>query len=263
MRLNPRDRLGEGVVLGVLALRILGLGRLLGAEQPFVEDDAPGAAPQVGVFGRFFGEDVPGAREGVLGARHVLVGRDEAARGNQGRLGGRALHELGERSESPLLGDHGAGPALGAVGQVQVLEGRELVGALDLAPQFVAEHPLLCKRGEDRRAALFEGAQARKGLLQGAELALVEAAGRFFAVAREEGDGVALIEQGNGLLGLRAGEAELLGEGLGHGGVFDVLGHATSMPHPQPFTTPMGLRRATRLARPAPSTTRTTSLTSL
>ena len=74
--------------------------------------------------------------------------------------------------------------------------------------------------GEDGSAAVVEGAQALDLSLHLAELLFVEGAGHFFAVAGNERDGVAVVEQAHGSFDLGGFEFEGLGdEGgvIGHG----------------------------------------------
>ena len=63
--------------------------------------------------------------------------------------------------------------------------------------------------------ARFQFAQVLQALGEGAQLAVVQPARRFFAVAGDEGHGRTVIEQGDGSGDLRGGGGEFLGEGLG------------------------------------------------
>ena len=62
---------------------------------------------------------------------------------------------------------------------------------------------LLLDALEDRRAALLELAQIGQPLLERAQLGVVEPAGGFLAVARDEGHGGLVVEQGDGGVHLR------------------------------------------------------------
>ena len=68
----------------------------------------------------------------------------------------------------------------------------------DRVAQFRRQLALLLDRGQDRRAALFQFAQIAQALFQQAQLDVVQAAGRFLAVAGDEGHGGAFVQQGDG-----------------------------------------------------------------
>ena len=48
---------------------------------------------------------------------------------------------------------------------------------------------------DDGRLALFETAQVRQALVQSPQHLVSQAAGRFLAVAGDEGDGIALVDE--------------------------------------------------------------------
>ena len=70
---------------------------------------------------------------------------------------------------------------------------------------------------EDRGAALLELAQVDQPLFERAQLRIVEAAGRFLAIARDERHGGLVVEQRDGRVDLRHADAELVGDTLGDG----------------------------------------------
>jgi hypothetical protein len=61
--------------------------------------------------------------------------------------------------------------------------------------QRVGHLALLDDAGDDRRAAFLEFAQVGEPLLERAQLRVVEAAGRFLAIAGDERNGRTLVEQ--------------------------------------------------------------------
>ena len=71
----------------------------------------------------------------------------------------------------------------------------------------------------NRRPTILELAQIAQPLFEGTELHVGEAAGRFLAVPRDEGDGGAAVEQRDGRLDLRRPDAQLGRDlfGNGHG----------------------------------------------
>lgn len=73
---------------------------------------------------------------------------------------------------------------------------------------------LLVDAGEDGGAAFLEFAQVGQALLQIAQPGVVEFAGRFLAIAGDEGHGGAFVEQGDGGDDLRRTDAEFDGDAV-------------------------------------------------
>ncbi len=73
---------------------------------------------------------------------------------------------------------------------------------------------LLRDRGDDRGAPVFQLAQVAQALFEQAQLDVVQAAGGFLAVARDERHGGAFVEQGDGGGHLRRPGGEFVGEAL-------------------------------------------------
>jgi len=71
-------------------------------------------------------------------------------------------------------------------------------GGLDGAAQLTVSLPCLFDRGQDRGAPLCQFAQVQQAFLQGAQVRVVEVAGRLLAVARDEGHGRPFVEQRDG-----------------------------------------------------------------
>src|SRR5690606_9532582 len=84
----------------------------------------------------------------------------------------------------------------------------------DLAAEGVGEEAALLERAEDAGPAVVEGGELLQAVADGGDLDLVELAGDLLAVAGDEGDGGAFLEQlgGGGDLGDLHGAAELLGD---------------------------------------------------
>ena len=72
------------------------------------------------------------------------------------------------------------------------------MAVVDLLLQGGCELSLFEDGFEDRIFAAGEFACFSEGIFDGAELSFIEAAGGFFAVACDEGDGVAVIQQPSG-----------------------------------------------------------------
>ena len=88
------------------------------------------------------------------------------------------------------------GAALRLERQIDVFEPRLAVGG-ENAPASSAASSLPCSRTDLRMALrrVFQLAQVAQALLQGAQLRVVERAGRFLAIAGDEGHGGAAVEQ--------------------------------------------------------------------
>ena len=213
---NLARRLGEVVVglVGGLLARVHRNGDDVGR--------ALGEGSQVGhvlrVLRHRLGHDVgrPGERllrrvEPGLGGlgRHKGRGRLERA-----ALLGRDLHDdhVGERLQPRLAGLLGAGHALLAVGLVEVLDALELGGRANLRLELGGELALGVDENDDILLALLEVAQVGKAVVERAQGDVVHAARRLLAVARDEGDGVPLVDEVDGGLDRGGLEPKLLRE---------------------------------------------------
>ena len=112
----------------------------------FVRKECPHPGAGLFVFVHPFGDDVPGAGQGVFRGRHSLFGIDES-------------RCLGERIERLLLGKDALGegfepllpgrdcprPTLGTEGEIEILEDGEGFRGIDPALQFVGKKFALCE----------------------------------------------------------------------------------------------------------------------
>ena len=105
---------------------------------------------------------------------------------------------LGEWLQPSLTGHGGTGAPLRTEGQIDVFNYRQTTCLLDPGVQFIGEHALVLERLQDRVATFLEIRQLCKAVADGGDSDLVEAAGLLFAVAGDEGDGAAVIEQSGG-----------------------------------------------------------------
>src|SRR5262249_49734033 len=87
-----------------------------------------------------------------------------------------------------------------------------VVGREDGGAQLVAELALVFDALEDGLLAVGELAEQGHALLDGAEEVLVESAGALLAVAGDEGNGVAFIEELDDALHLDFADLEVLGD---------------------------------------------------
>ncbi|MCW0448515.1 hypothetical protein NB706_001349 [Xanthomonas sacchari] len=219
VRRNLGQCFGVIEVVAVLgAFLLLALGHA-GADDAHLAQPRAQFADQCGILAPALHQDRARAFQRGLDVGHTLVGIDEA--GGEGfrhlaRIGQQAV---GERFQPGLAGDLRARAPLRLVWQVQIFQPRLGVGGDDLRTQFVAELALLGDAGEHRSAALFQFAQIGQAHFQVAQLGVVEPAGDFLAVACDERDAGALVEQGDGGARLRRLRADLGGDGVG-----DLLG---------------------------------------
>ena len=202
-----------GEVVGELgALLLLALDDLGGQKRALLQEAAQ-PAEQRGVLGEALGQDVAGAGERLLHVRHLVgdIGRGQ-------RLGRRpAVGEdrLGQRPQPLLPRDSRPGAALGLVGQIEVLEHRLARRRGDARLELGRELLLLADRAEDRRPPGLELAQVGEPVGEAAQLGIVEPAGRLLAVARDEGNRGACIEERRGGRYLVGPCADFGGDGLG------------------------------------------------
>ena len=147
----------------------------------------------VGVFGDHFGDDMAGTFEGFGG---IAEGGGEVGEGLA--VGDLFQHIDGEGFEAFLAGNAGFGFALGLIGKVEIFEFGLVEGLLDFGLKFGGELALFLDGAEDGGSAVFEFAEVLELLLDGEDLDLVEVAGGFLAVAGDEGDGAAFVEEGDG-----------------------------------------------------------------
>ncbi len=214
VRGNLRQRLGMLEVIAVLgAFGFLAFGDA-GTDHPDLAQPLAQLADQRRVLAPAFHQDRARAFQRGLGIGHALVGIDET--GGEGlRIPGRVCEQaVGQRFQPGFAGDLRAGAALGLVRQVQVLQPRLGVGSQDLVAQLVAQLALFPDAGEHRGTAVFQFAQVGQAHFQVAQLGVVQAAGDFLAVAGDERNAGAFIEQRDGGLGLCGLGADLVGDGL-------------------------------------------------
>ncbi|MGY2938817.1 hypothetical protein ACVWZ6_008419 [Bradyrhizobium sp. GM6.1] len=189
------QRLGELEIVGKLfALGFLAVAHL-GGHARISPHLLAKRADQVGVFVEALDQDGAGAIECRSGIGNALLGIDEGFSDHLRIVVGLG-HELkGERLEPGFLGDLGLGAALRLKRQIDVFEARLAVGSENGGLQRGIELALLADRFEDGLAAVLELAQVTQALLQRAQLCVVERTGRFLAVAGDEGNRGAAVEQ--------------------------------------------------------------------
>ena len=151
----------------------------------------------VGVVADGFGEDVARAFERLLHAGDAFFGIDERRGKCFERRAGRLLipEIVRERLQAFFARDHGLGAALGLVREVEIFQLALVEGLLDTRLQLVGQLALFLNGGEDGLLARNQLAEIEQLFFDGADLDLVEVAGRLLAVAGDEGDGGAFVEE--------------------------------------------------------------------
>ncbi|SHU20072.1 Uncharacterised protein [Mycobacteroides abscessus subsp. abscessus] len=172
-------------------------------------------ADQFGVFRDPLHQDVarPVERGGDVG--HLLTQE----------LGGHVIgieRGVGEQPvrqglQAGLASDLGLGAALGLVRQVDVFDPRLRLGGQQRRLEVVGQLALFFDRGQHGVAALIQFAQVPEPLLQGAELTVVQAAGDFLAVPRDERHRRAFVQQPYRGVDLTFGDGQLFGQAGVHG----------------------------------------------
>ena len=135
--------------------------------------------------------------------------------------------QLGERLQPGLLCNLGLCAALRLERKIDVLQAALAVRREDRRFERGVQLALLANRIEDGGATLLELAQIGQALFQRAQLRVVESAGRFLAVARNERHRGATVEQRDRRLDLLFADAEFFGD------LSIDVDHATSLMPPR------------------------------
>ena len=168
----------------------------------------------LGVFGHRLGHDVRRAGERLLGRVEAGFLVDVGRGGVERAALGRGLHDdhVGKRLQACLAGLLCAGHALFAVGLVEVLDTLELRGLANLLFELGRKFALGVDEQKDVLFALFKIAQVGQALVECAQGDVVHSACGLLAVARDKGDGVALVDELDGCLDVGGLKVELAGE---------------------------------------------------
>ena len=191
---NPGQRLGIGeiaTVLGGIGGRLPGFGYL--RNHPARPVDAPQVFPHGGRFAEPFGQDIPGALQGLV---HILHGTFHIARRFLPGTGAAALpQQVGQGLQSFGHRFRSAGLALGAVREVQVFQLGRHHAVFDPRAQLRRQFPLLGNGTQDGELALVHLREDIGPMLDEGHLHVREAAGAFFPVAADKGDGAAVVQE--------------------------------------------------------------------
>ena len=228
MPLQAGDGLREIIVQAVDAVI---LRRGPAHELSLTGNERTQALADVRIVADLLGDNVAGALQGVLNGLNAFFGGEKILRGDLGLRAIALLREeqRGERRKALLLCDRGAGAALLLVGTVEVFDLGKRFGAVDGSGKLVCQLALLVDGVFHRFAALFETAEVPEALFERAQRGVVHRAVQLLAVAGDEGNGVALVEQSHNVFDVLCVFAELPGEHLNdiHSGSFRMSGAET------------------------------------
>ncbi len=193
-------------------------------------------AKQLGSLGKTLGQDITGAVEGGFDVRHAIFRRrlvvDILRRFFLRVEVEIAEQRVGQWLKAGFAGDLRFGAAFRFVGQINIFQRLFGAGAFDGFPQLVGKLALLLDGRQHRRAAVFQLAQVEQPLFKIAQLGVVKIAGRFFAIARDEGHGGAFVQQRHGGRDLMGADAEFACDQLSNlvlGRFGNVLGHELNL----------------------------------
>ena len=213
--LYPVQGGAEGVVEPVDGvLRLLGRGG--GDQISLFPHQLPQALADVRVVGDALGDDVAGSLEGVLRRLHPLLRVDKGPGGLLRRRAVRGLGEeqLGQRLQPLFAGHGGAGAALLLIGAVEILHLRQGGGGVDGGGELLRQLALALDGGLDLLPPLVQIAQVLQPVGQGAQGGIVHGPVELLAVAGDEGDGVALVNEAHHVLHVGLAPAQLPGQYL-------------------------------------------------
>ena len=171
-----------------------------------------------GIVAEVLGDDVGGTGQGLFDGGHALVGGQIGI----GQLLGRAA-VLGENGGGQgfqaLLPGHGApGTALGLEGAVEVLHLGQSLGVFDGGGEGGGQLALGLNGPQDLLPPLLQAPQVGEPGLQGAQGGVVHGTVELLAVAGDEGDGVALVQQGDDIFNVGELLVQLRRQDFGNGG---------------------------------------------
>ena len=188
--------------LGLLALHELRVHR------SFASHRAPHGVAGLFVLGYPLGDDVAGSCNGLFGGRYL--GRDEALRLMQKVVCPLCHDDVGQRFQPAFAGRRGACAALGFVGQVDVLQLHRVPALFDPFAELPGQFALPLDGRQDGLPAGFQLGEPVQLFFDRPDLQFVERAGRFLAVAADEGDRGAFAQQAYRALHLREADPESL-----------------------------------------------------
>ncbi len=215
MTLQAADILTEAVVQPVNAVLLFDGGTL---HHTGLQHICPQHSAHAGVIGDVLGNDVTGSLQRVLCRLHALFRVNIAGRGLQGVGTVRPLgvEQRRQRLQPLLPGRSGAGAALLLIRAVQVFRLRQSGGGVNRGGKLIGELSLALDGALDLLPAFLQVPQILQPLLQGAQRGVVHGTVEFLTVPGDEGDGIALVQQGHDVLHVPLAPAQLPGQNLHH-----------------------------------------------
>ena len=153
-----------------------------------------------------FGNNVTGAGKSLLGGLCAWLsakcGRAfDVGAGALVRISGPQVpHNVGKRLKAQFLGSSGLGAALGTPGKIDVFQFCGVYALFDARLKLGGKGPCLLDGGKDGSLALFHLVVHIYPVLDFRHGGVVHPAGFLFAVAADEGDGVAVGEHVGAIL---------------------------------------------------------------
>ena len=166
-------------------------------QPPLPQHQLPQAAADGGVVADPFGDDVARACQRILRGVHAPVRIDELPGGVcRGGAVPLLVKEKPRQRLQPLLpGDNGAGAPLLLIGPVKVLHLRQCLCRVDGGGQFLRELSLPVDGGLHRLPPVLQAPQVLQPLVQRPQRGVVHGAVLLLAVAGDERNGAALVDQ--------------------------------------------------------------------
>ena len=243
VRRQPAERLLELEIVAKLFPFLLGDFGFRANELSGPLENLPQPVAQLGPLAKVFRQNVADAEKRVCRGGDLVVGVDKIAgprvQIGGGRIGGQNF--VGQRLELPLPGERGQRLLLGLERQIEIFQPLDAVGGVDRAGQFGGQLPLAVDRPEDRLLSLGQLPQPADAGLNLADLLFLQPAGLVLAIADDERNRVAAIQQADNAFDALQRQAEA----VGHGAQFDGSGrtHAQNTNRLSPGEPSAGTKR--------------------
>ena len=160
-------------------------------------------------------EDVAGTGQRLIGGCNARLLVDKR-RGAAGRIGGRILRpqQVRQRLQPLLPGDHGARAAFRTVGLIDILQRGQRRGGLEGRREVVGQELALDERFHDRLSPLGQGLELLETVANSSDGDLVQRAGLLLAVAGDEGNRAAVLQERRGRFDLASRDLQFGGDRL-------------------------------------------------
>ena len=211
--LQPAEALAELVIQAVD--RVL-LGSGPGFQPAAGFDEGAQILADLRIVGDHLRNDVGSPGQGLLHRCYALLRVNiilcQCLRLRQTRPLGKQLQSQG--FQPLLLGHGGPGAALLLIGAVQVLQGCQGLGLVNGGRKFLRQLALFLNGFLHRVPPLLQIPQVFQPLRQIAQAGVVHGAVQLLPIAGNEGDGIALVQQGDHVIDMALGPVQLPGQNL-------------------------------------------------